>query len=248
MNEAINEREQGLNLNVQELLLAYLRKWLLIAICAVLGAAIAFGVTAFFITPMYQSQVSMYVNNNRFTEDKTYLSSSDLSASIYLVKGYMAVAKSDPVLEKVLDQLGDNYSMAEVKNAITAENSENSVIFALKVTHRDPQKAAHIASVLSEVLPVEGPKVIEGTSIKLIDTAKVPSKPSSPNYVTNILMGIVIGFLVAVVYVTIMFLKDTRIKDENDLTDMFALPVLGRIPDLDGDFAGSAYSYTADNE
>ena len=248
MNEAINEREQGLNLNVQELLLAYLRKWLLIAICAVLGAAIAFGVTAFFITPMYQSQVSMYVNNNRFTEDKTYLSSSDLSASIYLVKGYMAVAKSDPVLEKVLDQLGDNYSMAEVKNAITAENNDNSVIFALKVTHRDPQKAARIAAVLSEVLPVEGPKVIEGTSIKLIDTAKVPLKPSSPNYVTNILMGIVIGFLVAVVYVTIMFLKDTRIKDENDLTDMFALPVLGRIPDLDGDFAGSAYSYTADNE
>lgn len=248
MNENLNEKEPGTELNVQELLLAYLRRWKLLALCVFVGVAIAFSITSFCITPLYQSQVTMYVNNNRYTEDKNYLSSSDLSASIYLVKGYIAVAKSDPVLEKVVEKLGDGYTMTEVKKAITAEAEDNSVIFALKVTHADPQKAAAIATALAQVLPVEGPKVIEGTSIKLINSAKVPQSPSSPNYITNLLLGAVGGLLLAVVYVTILFLKDTRIKDENDLTDMFDLPILGRIPDLDGEFASSTYSYTADKE
>lgn len=248
MNEMIAERGLGTELNVQELLLTCLRRWKLLVLCMLVGIAIAFGITAFCITPMYQSQVTMYVNNNRYTEDKNQLSSSDLSASIYLVKGYMAVATSDPVLEKVLEKLGDGYSMTEVKSAISTEDNDNSVIFALKVTHKDPEKAAHIARVLSVVLPVEGPKIIEGTSIKLINTAKAPQSPSSPSYTTNLLLGAVGGLLLAIVYVTIVFLKDTRIKDENDLTDMFDLPILGRIPDLDGEFAGSGYSYTADQD
>ena len=32
---------------------------------------------------------------------------------------------------------------------------------------------------------------------------------------------------------TIAFIRDTRIKDENDLMDVFHLPILGRIPDVD---------------
>lgn len=248
MNETMNERMPGVELNVQELLLTYLRRWKLMALCMLVGMVAAFGITAFLITPMYQSQVTIYVNNNRVTEDKNYLSSSDLSASIHLVKGYMIVAKSDPVLEKAVAKLGEDYTVAELKRAVSTEQMEETVIFSLKVTHADPERAAKIASVMSEVIPVEGPSVIEGTSARLINTAKVPQNPSSPSYPTNLLLGAVAGILLAVAYVTVVFLKDTRIKDENDLTDMFELPILGRIPDLDGDFASSTYSYTADQE
>ena len=50
--------------------------------------------------------------------------------------------------------------------------------------------------------------------------------------------------LLALVYVTIMFLKDTRIKDENDLTDMFNMPILGRIPDFNDSVTGTRYAET----
>ena len=248
MNETINEREPSTELNLQELLMTFLRRWRLLAICMFVGIAIAFGVTAFYITPMYQSQVTIYVNNNRVTEDKNYLSSSDLSASIHLVKGYMIVAKSDPVLEKAVEKLGEGYTVSELSGAITTQQLSESVIFTVRVTHANPERAARIAEVMSEVIPVEGPKIIEGTSARLINTAKVPQNPSSPSYSKNLLLGAVGGLLMAIVYITIVFLKDTRIKDENDLTDMFELPILGRIPDFDGDFASSTYSYTADHE
>ncbi len=248
MNEIINEKEPGMELNLQDLLQAYLRRWKLIAVCVILGIAIAFGITAFCITPMYQASITLYVNNNRATEGKENLSSADLSASIYLVKGYMAVATSDPVLEKTVVKLNNQYSAEDILEAISVEQVEETGIFALHVTLDDPEGAARIANALAEVIPAEGPQVIEGTSAKLVNTAKVPTSPSSPSYPSNLLLGAAGGLLLAVVYVTILFLKDTRIKDENDLMDMFDLPILGRIPDLDGEFAGKSYSYTADND
>ena len=248
MNEIMNEKEAGMELNLQDILKTCLQRWKLIALCAIAGIVVALGITAFCITPMYQSSVTIYVNNNRVTEDKNNLSSSDLSASLHLVKGYMIVAKSDPVLEKVVAKLGKEYTVTEVSNAISTEQIDETVIFMLKVTHADPEKAAHIAKVMSEVLPKEGPNIIEGTSARLVNTAKVPKDPSSPSYAINMILGAVFGVVLSVVYVTIAFMKDTRIKDENDLTDMFDIPILGRIPDLDSDFAGSTYSYTADND
>ena len=248
MNEIINERESGMELNLQELLLTYLRKWKLIAICVVLAVVLALGITVFAITPTYRTGVTIYVNNNRVTENKDYISSGDLSASLHLVRGYMIVSKSDPVLEKAVAKLGDGYTVAELRNAITTEQVGETVIFALNITHVDPEKAALIANVLSEVIPEEGPKVIEGTSARLVNTAKVPTTHFSPSLSRNAVLGAGVGLLLAIAYVTIVFLKDTRIKDENDLTVMFNLPILGRIPDLESEFSGRGYSESSDEE
>ena len=248
MNETMNERATGAELNLQELLMAYLKRWKLIVLLALLGIAIAFGVTKFLITPMYQSSITLYVNNNRYTDDKNNMTSSDLSASIYLVKGYMNVAKSDPVLEKAVEKLGKDYTVAELSGAISTEQIEETVIFTLKVTHADPERAARIATVMAEVIPVEGPKVIEGTSARLVNKAKVPTVPFLPNYTSNMLLGAICGMLLALVFATILFLKDTRIKDESDLTDMYDLPILGRIPDMDGDLTNKVYGYAEDND
>lgn len=248
MNEVINERESGMELNLQELLLTYLRKWKLIVVCVILSVVVALGITVFCITPTYRTSVTIYVNNNRVTADKEQLSSADLSASLHLVKGYMIVAQSDPVLEKAVAKLGEGYTVSEIRNSISTEQVGETVILALYVTHVDPEKAALIANVLSEVIPVEGPKIIEGTSARLVNTAKVPTSHYSPSLSRNAILGAGAGLLLAVAYVTIIFLKDTRIKDENDLTVMFNLPILGRIPDLDSEFSGRGYSESSDRE
>jgi capsular polysaccharide biosynthesis protein len=66
----------------------------------------------------------------------------------------------------------------------------------------------------------------------MIDSARVPTSSYYPNYTGNALLGAAIGLLLSVAYVTVLCLRDTHIKDENDLTDMFELPILGIIPDM----------------
>lgn len=241
MSEIVNERETNTELNIQELLVAYLRQWKAIALCVILAAAITLGLTYYCITPMYRTGISMYVNNTNVEDDKNHLTSADLSASIYLVKGYMTVATSDAVLGKAAEKLDNKYTVDQLRNAITVERVEDTVIFNLYVTLSNPEEAARIANVLAEVAPVEIARVIEGSSARVVDTAKVPTGRYSPSYSRNTLLGAVGGLLLAIVYITIMYLQDTRIKDENDLTDMFDLPILGRIPDLDKETSGRRY-------
>lgn len=248
MNEATNEKEPSVDLRIQDLLLAYLRRWKLIVLCMLVAGSLAWGLTYFFVTPMYRTSIKIYVSNNRATEDKDYLSNADVSASIYLVKGYLIVSETDAILEKAVEKLNGDYTPSQLRKAITVEQITNTVIYNLYVTHSDPVEAARIATVMGEVIPVEGPRIIDGTSARTIDSANVPSSPYTPDYNNNITLGLVAGFVLAVVYITILFLKDTHIKDENDLTDMFDLPILGRIPDFDDVITGNKNRYDEKGE
>lgn len=248
MNENVNEKESGMELKMQELLAAYLRKWKLLVLCMVIAGIIAMLVSVFAVTPLYQAEATLYVNNNRVTENEDYLTSTDLSASIYLVEGYLILSTSDIVLDRAVEELGGTYSTLQLRKCISVEQLENTVIFALRVIHEDPQEAARVANVLAKVIPQEGSNVIKGSSAVVIDTAKVPTSIYSPSYSRNVLLGALGGLLAAMIYVTIMSLRDTRIKDENDLADTFQLPILGRIPDFDGEFSGSAYKYEEEKE
>jgi len=248
MNENVTEKESGLELKMQDLLMAYLRRWKVLTVCVILGIALAVGYTSLFITPMYRAKATIYVNNNRITESGGSLTSTDLNASIHLVKGYMILSKSDIVLEKAAVSLGGEYTAAQLRGMISTEQLDDTVIFALRVVHPDPQKAADIANALAKVIPEVGASTLKGSSAEVIDKAKVPSGIYSPSYSTNALMGAAGGLLLAVIYVTIIFLKDTRVKDENDLAEMFRLPILGRIPDLDEEYSGSEKSDSEDKE
>ncbi len=251
MNESTKptiEKETGVELKLQELLTLYLQKWKAIVACVLLGVVIALSVTFFFMTPTYRTSITIYVNNNRMTDDKENLTSADLSASIHLVKAYMILATNDTVLERAATELNEEYSVGQLRRAISTEQMDDTVIFSLSVSHTDPKEAARIANVMAEVLPEVAPTVIDASSAKTIAYAQVPTSPYSPNYSRNALLGGLIGFALALVYFAIMHLRDTHIKDENDLTDMFQLPILGSIPDMDVEVSVGGYGRSQQGE
>jgi len=243
MQETNSERTGGLDIDLQGLLRAYLHKWWIILICLVVGAAAAFGITYQFVTPLYQARISIYVNNNKSSEDKEYLSSADLSASQRLVNTYVSIAKSERVLEKISENLDGEYTVKWLNRAISASQLNDTEIFCIYVLHEDPAEAARIANTAAEVAPGEIARIIEGTSAQVVDRAKVPTSRYSPSYERMTLLGGAVGAFLAVVILTIHYLSDTRIKDENDLITLYPLPVLGRIPNFDIASSENSYGY-----
>lgn len=248
MREMVDERTNGVEINIQELLLAYLQKWWLIVVCLLVSASIAVGVAWEFVTPMYQAEVSIYVSNSRGMEGTEYLSSADLSAAQRLVNTYISIVKSDRVLEIMSEKLDGDYSPNGLAGAIRAERLNETEIFCIYVLHADPVEAARIANVAADVVPVEISNLIEGTSARVIDIAKIPTSRYSPSYSKVALIGGAMGAIIALIYLTIVHLGDTRIKDENDLTSLFELPVLGRVPNFEIITSTSAYGYYEQKE
>lgn len=243
MRENNENQASAVEINLQELLLLYLRKWWVIVICCVLGAAMMFTYTKLFVTPMYRASFSVYINNSRGEQGTDYISSSDLSASTWLVNGYMDIVKKDRVLDAAATKLNNDYSSAALRSMVTTQKIENTQIFYVYVTHPIPAEAARIANAIAQVIPTKGAEIIDGSSAKVIDFAKVPGTPVSPSYPKAVMTGGLIGVLLAILFLTIGFLRDTRIRDEEELLMLFDLPVLGRIPDFEQEGVTSTYEY-----
>ena len=67
-------------------------------------------------------------------------------------------------------------------------------------------------------------------NITLVDRAEVPTKPSSPKLILNILLSLVLGLLVAAVAVLLREIFDGSIRSPEDVEVKVGLPLLGLIP------------------
>ena len=241
----MNEKRDGFEIDLQKLVQCYLRKWWLIGIGTILAAVIGYWFTSYFITPMYRASVTIYVNNIARGEQITYLSGSNLTAAQQLVNTYIQIIGSDTVLTKVADETGLGISPSGIRSLMSAQQVDDTELFKVFITHQDPERAASIANAIAQVAPGEIENFVVGSSTKIIDYAKVPVRPTSPNVSRNVILGGLVGCVLAVVFLTIAFLLDVRINDEEDLTIIFDLPVLAQIPAFvpEGSKRRSGYGY-----
>ena len=239
----MNENKEGFELDLQKLLLFYVRKWWLLLLCALAAGVLAFYVTQNFITPLYKASVTVYVNNVGSDQKINYITGTNLDTAQKLVSTYVNIIKSDSVLEKVIQEAGLEYSAQELRSVMSAVQVGETELFKVSITHPEPKMAARLANAIAEVAPGEIENVVEGSSTKIIDYAKVPEIPSSPNVTRNTVLGVMLGLIFALLYLTLRFLMDVRIKDEEELNAMFIYPVLGQIPSFvtDGTKKRSGY-------
>jgi capsular polysaccharide biosynthesis protein len=92
-----------------------------------------------------------------------------------------------------------------------------------------------IANAIAKVAPDVIAEIIEGSSAKIIDHARLPKEQSSPNYLMSALIGAVVGAILAVAVILIRHMMDTCIHNEEELEKICSVPVLGLIPDLTAD-------------
>lgn len=231
----VEKKQESMEIDLVKLLFLYLHKWWLILLCAIVGGGIMYCYTAYFVTPMYQAGVIIYVNNVKSGQQVEYISGSNLTASQQLVSTYVNIIRSDTVLEKVADSIEMDMSAADIRDIMSASQVGETELFDVYISHSDPEMAAYIANAVAKVAPGEIENFVEGSSTKIIDYAKIPEKPYSPSYTKNITLGAIVGIILIVAVLTVRDLLDVRIKREVDLTELFDLPVLGRIPDfMDG--------------
>ncbi|MXP40278.1 polysaccharide biosynthesis tyrosine autokinase [Altererythrobacter soli] len=72
-------------------------------------------------------------------------------------------------------------------------------------------------------------------NISIVDPAKLPERPSSPNLVLNILLSIIIGGTIGVALAIALEVIDDTISDPRELGSLLGLPLLGTIPSAESD-------------
>lgn len=215
------------------------KKVLVILLVALLAASIAFGYSFLFVTPKYQATVSLFVNNSSFSVGASNftISSAELTTSNRLVTTYIFVLRSRTTLEDVIAKAGLRYNAGSLSKMITATPVADTAAFNVTVTSASPTEAELIANTIATVLPERISEIVDGSSVRVVDYAIVPSSRSSPSFTTNTLIGLLIGAVLAIGIITLKFLIDERndvvIHSADELRAMYPdITVLALIPDM----------------
>ena len=224
------------------------RAWIIV-IAAFLGGIIFFAYTFLFITPQYQTSALLYVNNSTFDIGSTKLSitSGDISASNSLIDTYVVILKSRTTLERAIVEGALPYNYDQLYAKVAGGSQGNTPVFKITVTDPNPEMAATICNILVEIMVDKNSGIsgiVEGSSVSVVDYAVVPRSASSPSYMKNTAIGMLLGFVIACGIIILRSLMDSTIRDEEFLLDKYKeIPVLSTIPDLMEDAKGGYYSY-----
>lgn len=248
------EKEKEIEIDIVGILYALRSKLVYIILTTLILATLSGCITEFFIKPQYTTSCTMYVysNTDRVSTDSS-IGSGELDASQQLVNTYIEVLKSDTVLEKVIEELKLSSSPAQLRAHINCSQVEETEIFRVSVTTGSAKDSANIANAIAQVAPEEIVRVVKAGGVEVIDYAKVPSKPSSPNLQRNIILGAGLGFIASFAIFFLFAMFDTTIASEKDIEREFGdIPILGTIPRLipgekDPNVAKKTESFNAGN-
>ena len=239
-------------IDLLELARALWKNILIIALVAVLVGAAAFGYTAFLVEPSYQATASLYVNNSSFSLGATNfsISAAELNASNSLVSVYLYILKSRTTMEDVIKEADLSYTPEKLSQMVSAKGINSTGAFEVTVTGGNPAEAELIANTIAKILPDRISEIVDGSSVRIVDYAIIPSHRSGPSMVKNTAMGILAGGFLAAAIVVVRFLMDDRskvmIKSADELRALYPdLPVLAMIPDMRVSEKKSSYYYAS---
>lgn len=208
------------NITIQRILAILLQRIKFIILLS-LVCMLSFFYFKFFITPMYSTSAMLYVQNynskSQSNIDCGKIYSSDLSGSASLAEAYIVFLKNSDGITSLYN--GCNVSIT---------NSS----FYITVTGSDPQTCANVANQICETAGDVFSERFAYGQIGIIRSAKVPDVPYEPNNLKNALIGLVIGLVASVLISILLELIDLTVKPDDDLQEMYDIPIFAEIPDF----------------
>lgn len=206
--------------------------WIIVAAAVLFGLA-GYLYSSMFMTPMYRSSFSAYINNRSLLEESTTTTSSDLSASKGLMYVYQEVVASRTVLVEAAKQSGlyeKGYNLTTDMVSVTVSDKAPVLKVAVKTPDRNLSKK--FAEAIAEIAPLHVDKVVPESTMTLIDQPITPSRPYAPDSFGNGIKSAVIGIFLSAISLIIIDIFHDYVHGSDDLEDRYEIPVIGHIPDV----------------
>lgn len=223
------ENNEEIEIDLSRLLTEIRKKIKFIILVGIIGGAIAFTFTNFFISKKYESSARIYLKPN--TTETGSIDYNALSANSKMVNNYMLMIQGDSILDKVTETLklenkGENF----VKESLSVTNETDSEIIKVTARTEDPELSKDIVSAVVDQFFSDVKAKLDVKNLMIIDQAKVEETPVAPNKKINTALGILAGIAISGGIVVLRFLLDKRMHTKEDVESYLEIPVLAEIP------------------
>lgn len=211
--------------------------WASILIITLTGGLLAFGF-GLMQPKVYTSNASGIISTGQNEELGVALAGDNYAKS--RVKSYLDLAESRAVAEIVIDNLDLDTTPVALLSDVSATNPMDTPTIKVSVSANAPEEASRIAEgwiaaigEQIETIENDGARDSDSPSIvtfRSLDTAQVPSSPSSPNIPLIIAIGLALGLGIAITYAFVRSLFDRRVLSIEALEEETGKSVIGTVP------------------
>lgn len=210
--------------------LRWVRQWLwLVLLAALAGGVIAFGV-AKNTAPTYQTSATLLVNASSSPSALTY---NDVLLSQQLTLTYSKIAVEEPVLTQVIKDGHLPLDLTELRNMVSAAPVLQTQLITITAKSSDARQAAGIANLVANTfIAQQRDRMAKGeaaNAVSVVEAASPPVRPVSPNVKHDTILGMVVGLLAAIGFISLMTYLDDTIKSHEDVDKVLQLPALGMV-------------------
>lgn len=237
------EKYNGDNKDSYEISIAELFKIFKRGLWKMLLAAFVFGLIAFtyfnyFVPKTYTARVKLYVETSASAKENAYNALSNYNYAAALVNTYVQMLSTNNFYSKLSYNLDEKYTAKELNKIVVFKNESDdqdnqTEVFSAIISAASPTEAKVIADSVADTAPgVISSLKNDDTELKIVDSATVPTEPSSPKVMRNTLLAVIAGFVLMLIYVFVRELLDNKIKYSAELTQINDIPILSAVPDF----------------
>ena len=211
------------------LLLAKIR-WIIAG--TVILALLFGGYAHFFVDEQYTCTAKVYVRNTtkEYNDSSNGTTAGNLTAAQQLVANYSIHMKTKPVLDEAVKKLGGKVTAAQLSAASSAAGVDATSWLRISVTLGDAKLAQEACEALA-FASAESFDELDQSTAMVREVSKAAQ--TAPNTMKTVILGALLGMVLAVAIILIRQFTDDTIRDKHDLVAHIDVPVLGEIPSFE---------------
>ncbi|WP_272948419.1 polysaccharide biosynthesis tyrosine autokinase [Ornithinimicrobium sufpigmenti] len=211
------------------------QRWLLVLSCIQLGIVGAVLITVA-IPEKYEATSELFVAPDLGSTSSELMQGSDFVLD--RVKSYVEIVDKAVILDPVIEDLGLDDTVGALSERVSATVVPETVVVRITVEDESAQEAADTANAIAAQFMATVPTLEPArtsqensvVSINVVDPARTPLHPVSPNPTLNLILGLLAGMAAGLAAAVGREALDRRIKSEEHVKAVTPTPVMGSIP------------------
>ena len=182
--------------------------------------------------PIYQANTTVVIAKSDGA-DGVAATLNDINASQKLVTTYGEIAKSELVLNQVIENLKLNMSVKALGKNLSIKPVDDTSILSITARDLNPRLAAMIANEIAMVFSKQVTEIYKIDNVKQLSVAVTPENPSNNTLNRDIILAVVISVAIVAGFAFVRFYLDDTVKHSDDVEKNLGMSTAGSI--LKGD-------------
>lgn len=235
MNENQQNMEiEGMQIDLLEVAMVFLRKWWLILIVGLIGAIMGGVYTKMNVVPTYQSQAMLYILPNT----TSVTSVADLQFGTVITNDFTVIATSKPVVDKarasIKEEHNVSFSRGDILGMVSITNLEDTRILKIQTTSTNADYAHWVANAMAEATADRMQEITMKDKPSMVEEAEKATYASDIGVKRKAILGFILGAALVCGVLLVLYLLNDNIRTEEDVEKYLGEVALVSIPYVKG--------------